>query len=148
MRTNNKRVWGDSPGTARRLAAHSAVAAAALTAACCMIAAAMLFSGQTLNALERELVPLLDAGIAAEQSGDAEAALENSLLIAETLHSYRQRLELIANHRDLSELLRLSDEACLAVENGGGDRLAALNGILAILDMLIGNDRVTIGSLL
>lgn len=106
--------------------------------------AALIFSASRLGALDRELVPLIDAAQTAAEAGDSARANGFCVDLRAALLRYEPELKLISSHRDLFELLRATGELVSLGASGGRDSyITALSSVRAMLTMLLENEKLT-----
>ncbi|GEM_PF-5090347 len=133
----------------KRFKGQPAAVTIGFLAAVLLLFGIMLASELGLTALEKRTVPLIDEAIAAAMEGDTETANRLSAQIDSTLREAEPALMLIANHRDLMDMLDASNKAVLLGETGERDScIEALSSVRTVLRLLLENNDLTFGNIL
>ena len=120
-----------------------------IIAAAAPLVSVMLASELGMTRLEKEVMPLIDEAIEAARRGDTEGANRLAEKIDSLLKGAAPALMMIANHRDLMDLLEDSAKAALlGAEGERDDYIEELCAVRTTLRFILDNNDLTVGNIL
>lgn len=134
---------------AKSLKARRVISTISIILAVVLLAAALIGSRQQLDRFVNKLSPMLGEALTALSYGDTGTAHSLSIAIRSAIREASKGLKLTVSHRDLTELLRASDEAVALGGDASKEELTvALNSVRSMLEALIEIEKLSVGNIM